>query len=65
MESRSEELVVEGRLESGFVGRLEGAFECSVVVEGEALMGSGSVAVGADIVASMEAMMECRDDMVG
>ena len=64
-DSWSEEVVVEGWVESGLVGALAGAFGCSkVMVEGEEMTGVGSVAMGTDVVASVEAMMNCCDVMV-
>lgn len=64
--SVSEDVVVEGWAESGFVGALAGASECEVVVvEGEEVMGSGSVAVGAEVVVSVEAMVDGFDVLVG
>ena len=49
-DSWSEDVVVEGWVESGLVEVFAGIFECSVVVvEGEELTGSGSVAVGAEV----------------
>ena len=54
--------MVEGCEESGLVGVMAGRLECSViVVEGEELTGLGSVAVGAEIVPSVEAMVDGSD----
>ena len=60
VDSWSEDVVVDGWVESGLVGILADWFECSVVVvvEREELTGSGLVAVGAENVASIEAMVE-------
>lgn len=59
VDSWSEDVVVDGWVESGLVGILADWFECSVVVvEREELTGSGSVAVGAENVPSIEAMVE-------
>ena len=64
-DSWSEEVVVEGWVESGLVEALVGTFGCSkVVVEGEEMTGVGSVATGTDVVASMEAMMIYFDGVV-
>ncbi len=57
-DSWSEEVVVEGRVESRLVGGLVGWLEYSEVVVGsEELMGLGSTAVGADVVGLVEAML--------
>lgn len=59
MDSWSEDVVVEGWAESGFVGILAGMFEGSLaVVEGEVLIGLGSVGVGAEVVPPVDAMVE-------
>lgn len=59
VDSRSEDAVVEGCVESGFVGVMVGWLECSVVVvEDEELRGSGSVAVSVEIVPSVEAIVD-------
>ena len=55
----SDEVVVEGCVESVLVGVLVGVFCCSgVAVEGEATTGLGSVAVGTEVEASVEAMID-------
>lgn len=57
VDSWSEEVVVEGWVESGLVGGLVGLSECWVVVtEGKELTGSGWVAIGREVAASVEAM---------
>lgn len=62
MDPWSEEVVVEGWVGSGLVGVLAGLFEYSVVVlvvvEGEEMMGSGSLGVGAENVSSVDAMVD-------
>ena len=59
VDSWSEDVVVEGWVESGLVGVLAGGPECSVVVvEGEKLTGSGLLAVGAEVAPSVEAMVD-------
>ena len=46
-------------MDSGLVGVMAGRLECSVVaVEAEELTGLGSAAVGAEIVPSVEAMVD-------
>lgn len=65
VDSWSEDAVVEGWLESGLVGALVWGFAGSVVVvKGEELTGSGSVAVGAEFVTSVEAMVDGLDGLV-
>lgn len=59
MDSWSDDAVVEGWVESGLVGVLAGMFEGSLaIVEGEVLTGLGSVAMGAEVVPSVDAMVE-------
>ena len=58
IDSWSEDVVVEGWVESGLVGIL--AWECEwwlVMVDGEEVRGSGSAAVGTEVALSMEAML--------
>lgn len=51
--------MVEGCVESGLVGVMVGWLECSVVaIEGEELTGLGSVAVGAESVPLVDAMVD-------
>lgn len=65
VDSWSEDVVVEGWVESGLVGMLAGMFDCSVVVvEGEELTWSGSVAVSAGVVPWVEAMVDRKDVLV-
>ncbi len=62
MDSWSEDVVVDGWVESGLVGVFAGILEGSVVVvEGEELTGSGWVAVGAEIAPWVEAMVGRED----
>lgn len=66
VDSWSEDVVVEGWVESGLVRVFAGGSECSaVVVEGEKLMGSGSLAVGAEVMPLVEAMIDRRNVLVG
>lgn len=59
MDSWSEDVVVEGRVESGLVSALAGSFERSLAaVEGEVLTGLGSVAMGVEVVPSGDAMAD-------
>ena len=58
VDSWSEDAVVEGWVESGLVGILAGVSERSVMAaDRERLTGSGSMAVGAEVVPSVDAMM--------
>lgn len=66
VDSWSEDVVVEGWVESGLVGVFAEGSECpAVVVEGEKLMGSGSLAVGAEVMPLVEAMIDRRNVLVG
>lgn len=61
VDSWSEEVVVEGWVESGLVGDLARWLEGSVVVEGEVMTGLGSVAVGGEVAPSVKAIVDGVD----